>query len=67
MDIIELKVEMARNGISIPGLARRIGVSPKTMYRKILDETQFTRSEIVAICDVLKIDNSRMLSISFKS
>lgn len=65
MNTIELKVEMTRNGISIPDLARRIGVSPKTMYQKISGKVQFTRLEIVAICEELKIDNGRMLQVFF--
>lgn len=38
-------------------VAKAIGVNPSTLYRKASGQSEFTRSEIQKICEVLRIDS----------
>lgn len=38
-------------------VAKAIGINVSTLYRKAHGKSEFTRSEIQKICDVLKIDS----------
>lgn len=38
-------------------VAKAIGVNPSTLYRKACGQTEFTRSEIQQICEVLQIES----------
>lgn len=38
-------------------IAKAIGINPSTLYRKASGQSEFTRSEIQKICEVLQIDS----------
>ena len=38
-------------------VAKAIGVNPSTLYRKASGQSEFTRSEIQTICEVLRIES----------
>ena len=38
-------------------VAKAIGINASTLYRKISGQSEFTRSEIQSICEVLKLDS----------
>ena len=65
MNISELKGEMARQNISIPQLAKEMGVSKKLIYSRFNGKTPFTQPEIYSISQILKLDNNAIMSIFF--
>lgn len=65
MNFNDLNAEIARCGLTIPELSKRIGVSKKTMYSRMRGETEFSQSEISKIAEVLNLDGERILNIFF--
>lgn len=65
MNISELRVEMARQNISIPQLAKKMGVSKKLIYSRFKGKTPFTQPEIYSISQILKLDNNAIMNIFF--
>lgn len=63
MNILELKGEMARQNISIPQLAKQLGVSKKLIYSRFSGKTPFTQPEICHISKILKLDNKAIMKI----
>lgn len=67
MNIQELNAELARQKISIPELAKRMGVSKKLIYSRIKGETSFKHDEICKIIHILSLDENKMLLIFFNN
>ncbi len=65
MNIKELQIEMIKQDISIPELAEKIGISKKTLYSRIKEETPFRQDEISNISQVLCLAPERILEIFF--
>lgn len=65
MDIKELRAEMGRKQLSIPQLAKKIGIDKKTMYSRMYCKTEFSQSEIAKISSVLDLSNDKILTIFF--
>ena len=65
MNISELKAAIAKNGMTVPKLAEAIGISKKTLYMKMEEETAFTQKEISAIARVLSLSNEDIILIFF--
>ena len=65
MNITELKVEILRNGYTIPSFAKAIGMGKKTLYAKLEGKSAFSQTEIVAIRNSLNLTDSRLLEIFF--
>lgn len=65
MNFNDLNAEIARCGLTIPELSKRIGISKKTMYSRMKGETEFSQSEISKIAEVLNLDGERILNIFF--
>lgn len=61
----EFLAEVARKELTLRRLSDFIGINSSTLYRKINGESEFTRSEISAICECLRIDDERMREIFF--
>lgn len=61
----ELKAEIARNNMSVPILAKKLGISKKAMYQKISGETQFKQKEIAAIRNILGLSEKAVITIFF--
>ena len=51
---IEFRSLAIKKGIKIPQIAKAIGVSTPTLYRKMSGEGDFYRAEIQAICDLFE-------------
>lgn len=47
--LLNLKTEIARARTSQAKIARTVGIRPETMSDKVLEKTEFTRSEMYAI------------------
>lgn len=58
VDTYKLKGHMAASGYSQRKLAKEIGISKNTLNTKINGLGEFDTSEIVRICEVLKIDSA---------
>lgn len=67
MNISELQAELGRNGISIPQLAKIVGISKKAMYERFKGETQFKQNEILTIKKELNLTDERLMAIFFAS
>lgn len=65
MNINDLNAEIARCGLSIPELARKIGISKKTLYSRMRGETDFSQKEILLISQTLKLNGEQILAIFF--
>lgn len=52
-----LKAKIVEKGYTQQKLAKEVGMSGNSMYRKVAGKREFTLSEVVAICDVLEIHN----------
>ena len=61
----ELKAEIVRDNMSIPTLAKKLGISKKAMYQKIAGETQFKQKEISAIRNILGLSEETTFAIFF--
>lgn len=65
MNMNELKAEIARNGLTIPELAKEMGISKKRLYARINLERCFKQSEICAIAEILNLSNEAIIKIFF--
>ena len=65
VNLIEFKVELVRNGITLPQVAEALGISRSALWRKLHGISDFTRAEIVAACNLFDIGADRMLEIFF--
>lgn len=65
MNFDDLNAEMARKRLSIPLLAKKIGISKKTLYSRMRGETPFNQIEISTISNILNLSDSQILSIFF--
>jgi len=61
----ELRAEMVREGMTNEALAKAIGITPSSLYRKISGQTDFYRYEIVKISEALHLDDDQMRRIFF--
>lgn len=57
MDKARLEYEMAKRGVSRAEMCEKLGLSRSAFYRKCNGVSEFTRSEIQTIIDVLDIDS----------
>lgn len=65
MNIKELSAELGRQGITIPKLAKLVGIGKKAMYERFKGESQFKQNEILIIKKVLKLSDDRLMEIFF--
>lgn len=65
MDFEELNAEMGRNRLTIPKLAKKVGIGKKAMYERFRGETQFKQSEILAIKKALHLTDEKVMAIFF--
>lgn len=52
-----LRAQMARVGITQAEVAKACGITENTLSNKLSGKTEFKADEIVAICDILQIEN----------
>ena len=55
MDAIRLEYEMKKKGYNVERLCKRLGISKSAYYRKLKGTSEFTRSEIEKIVEVLEL------------
>ena len=55
MDKALLKYTMEKSNISVDQLCAFIGISKTAFYRKINGKSEFTRTEIIKICECLNL------------
>ena len=55
MDKALLKYTMEKNDVSVDQLCAYVGISKTAFYRKINGKSEFTRSEIIKICECLNL------------
>ncbi len=67
MNQTELRVELARVGLTIPQAADKIGISKKAFYCKIDGTSEFKQSEIKALKQLLSLSDARVGEIFFAS
>ena len=65
MNTDDLNAEIARNGLTKPQLAKKIGVSKKCLYRKLKGETSFKQEEIQKIASILGLNEEKIMNIFF--
>lgn len=53
----ELKAQMVRKGVTHEELAKTLGISVTTLWRKIRADGNFTRNEISTMIDYLEIED----------
>lgn len=61
----KLRGKIAETRNTIKSLAQKIGIDNSTLYRKIIGETEFTRSEIQAIAKELNLTAEEVQEIFF--
>lgn len=59
----ELEVAITRAGISKRKIAKLLGVSETTIYNKLNGKVEFKASEIVAMCDILRLTTAQRENI----
>lgn len=64
MNEIELKKAFIENSTSAAGVAKKIGLAPSTLYRKI-HACSFDQNEIIAISKVLHLNDADIIRIFF--
>lgn len=52
----KLRIAMIEKDYTVAKLAEAIGVAESTLYRKIRGDSEFTLSEMLAVCRVLGIN-----------
>lgn len=65
MNFEELNAEMGRNHLTIPKLARIVGISSKSMYERFDGKRQFKQSEISVIKQALHLTDEKVIEIFF--
>ena len=66
-DTLELKAQCTRKKISLEELAKRIGINPATLHRKINGTSEFQQSEIQSIKRALELSDEQMIAIFFNT
>lgn len=54
-DTVEFEISLKRAGITKKALAEKLNISLQSLYHKINNTTEFKASEIIKICDFLKL------------
>lgn len=65
MNASEFKIELIKNNMTVPELAKMIGMDKGTIYSRLRGDTEFKHNEICAIRDAMKISDDRLLTIFF--
>ena len=65
MNESELMAELARNHLSIPQAAERLGIGKKAFYCKMKGESEFKQSEIKGLKNLLSLSDKRISEIFF--
>ena len=61
----EFMAALALRETTVGDVAKSIGIDPTTLYRKINGKSDFMRKDIIALRDVLKLNDESTLRIFF--
>ena len=66
----ELKLDLSSKGFTVETLVRRmiesgVKITKQTFYNKLNGKTEFTRTEIKALIEILQLTNDRIIAIFF--
>ncbi len=62
-----LKKKIDESGLKINFIAEQLGLSRSGMYNKINAESEFTQTEIIRLCEILKIKSRTERDLIFFS
>lgn len=65
LNISELRAEVGRQNMTYAALARKSGINPSTMSRRLKGKTQFTLPEIWGIANALSLSDEKIRDIFF--
>ena len=65
-DIEMLKNKIDSSGMTMVSISKKAGILRETLYNRLNGIGEFTASEIVGLCEALKISKSERDSIFFK-
>ena len=65
MDKIAFKHKVIDCGLSYVGIAKRLGINEATLYRKLNDQSEFTRLEIRELSDLMHLSMDEINAIFF--
>lgn len=57
MDLDRLNTLILESGVTKTHIAKALGLSLQGLYNKLKGENDFTRGEVVILCDVLHIED----------
>ena len=66
-NVLALRDELNRSGISVSFIARKMGLSREGLYNKLNNQTEFKASEIVALSEILNLPRDKRDEIFFAS
>ena len=61
----EFRAMLARKEISVGEIAKALSIDPATLSRKISGQSDFYRSEIEKLCEILNLTTEETLQIFF--
>lgn len=64
-DFVLLNVAIEKSGLSMTTISERSNIRRETLYNRLKGVGEFTASEIVGICDALKINKTDRERIFF--
>ena len=67
MNYNDLRAEIARCNLTLPKVAKAIGISEKTIYSRMAGRTEFSQSEITKIAKLLCLNEEKIIAIFFNS
>lgn len=65
MDYGKLLGRIREKGLTQVDVANKVGMSAATLNKKLRGHTEFTQSEILALCNVLEIDDADLTTYFF--
>lgn len=57
MEANKIRAKIKEYGLNQNSVAEKIGISANSLSRKLCGKQDFTLTEVVALCEVLKIEN----------
>lgn len=57
MNANKIKAKIVEQGMTQGEVAKRIGISPNSLSRKLLGKRDFSLSEVMSLCAVLHLEN----------
>ena len=65
-DTLKLKALIAGSGIARKEIAKQMGISYFSLAKKIANESEFKANEVVALSEILNIENKEEIFFTYK-